>query len=64
MLKLIIKQKGLLFNIPEILSIKTPAELLMLPYNLHEVISYLNTNGVEDFKVVSYADLPNKFQKT
>lgn len=64
MLKLIIEQKGLLFNIPEISSIKTPAEVLVLPNNLYEVISYLNTNGVEDYKVVSYADRPDKFQKT
>jgi hypothetical protein len=60
MLKLIIEQKGLLFNIPEISSIKTPAEVLILPNNLHEVISYLDTNGVEDYKVISVADLPNE----
>ena len=63
MLKLIIEQKGLLFNIPEFSSIMTPAEVLILPKDLYEVMDYLNNNGVEDYKVVSVADLPDKLEK-
>jgi hypothetical protein len=64
MLKLIIEQKGLLFNIPEISSIKTPSEVLILPKDLYAVMSYLNTNGVEDYKLVSFADLSEKLQQS
>jgi len=56
MLKLIIKEKGMLLNLPEIEPIRTPAVIRISPKNLKGVMSYLNTHGVEDFKVVSFAD--------
>ena len=56
MLKLIIKQKGLLLNLPGISEIRTPAEVRIPFKALNEVISYLNANGVEDYKVVSFVE--------
>ena len=60
MLKLNIKQKGLLLNLPGISVVRTPAEVRISSKNLNEVISYLNANGVEDYKVVSFVDNLNK----
>lgn len=56
MLKLIIKQKGLLLNLPEMPPVRTPAVIRISPKNLRGVMSYLNMHGVEDLKVVSFVD--------
>ena len=56
MLKLIIKEKGLLLNLPEMPIVRTPAVIGKSPKKLKGVMSYLNTHGVENFKVVSFVD--------
>ena len=60
MLKLMIKQKELLLNLPGISAVRTPAEVRISAKNLNEVISYLNANGVEDYEVVSFVDTLKK----
>jgi hypothetical protein len=56
MLKLKIKKKGLVINIPGVPQFRSPAEIDITKLDLKMVINYLKSNSIADYEILSATD--------
>lgn len=58
-----IKEKGLYVTIPGLPASRTPAELDITKFDLSLILSYLRSNGIKDFQIISKSDSGERILK-